>query len=980
MLSVSPWSVSDTDEIRQLTAHFASDYNRIEVAVSQLSAAGLQAAINQAAQTIEDDLIIVQMDSFAAGTAALRADIANQGKLVIDIDSWNFGGVSIVAMDGSGSTVAIGDLLARSEIVVSGNTFYNNVLYFARPDYKTCDAPAGGVAPAMRESQALLGMDEYYNDARFSHLTGTGYTTVIIDSGIYYDHVDFAGKIVYSYDFAGDFGETPDDDASDINGHGTHVASIAAAWDHGIARTADIIALKVFPDDADAGASSVDIAAALQWVIDNAALYNIVNVNMSLGGGNFQERGDYTYMFGGPEFDSHLHALGNMGIVVSVATGNAYDVYSFFGYPPGIGAPSTNTSVVSVSATYDESGRGTTYGSISQVDTIVDWAQRAPGLVDILAPGSWITAAAITGPTETREISGTSMSAPMVAGASVLAQQIAEEYLGRRLTVDEFKTITAQTGVLVVDDVDYGFEPTFADYYRIDVYAMALAIYDMGEPEPPPPSEPLYSSAQTAESITLRWDAQSATSFIIQYRIAGSSQWTEFSRRPAGSATSEVVRNLASGTEYEFRICAVNGTVQSNWSESIFVSTLPGRPPGFVSTAQTTNSVTLIWGVQSGVTGYTLQYRVAGTNAWQTWTEPAINAASATITGLSSGTSYEFRLTATNVSGADAAMASVATKGSSANANPVKPKVSNSSTLSTITLTWTHNERNTAGYTVTCTSHSIPQSQIAVTQNNGLYTAVISGLNASTTYKFSVTASNGEGKTAVTKVSAKTVKYAAPKDVKVLKNSATIGTLSLSMPTNVLPETDRYDIKVFAPKMKTNGPALATIQLTFANGTSVVTSDNADITAAVNGNRLVIGGLFSGLKYSFTVQAFSGNVDSAIAKTSGSTLKYTAVNINRVDGRVPEPALSWTVPTRNVNPADYQQFVVEVYLASDKKLKENLVGTTVIIENALGGVVTGTSTRILNLQSGEKYTIVVYALSADGVNESLTAKTSVKMA
>ena len=495
------------------------------------------------------------------------------------------------------------------------------------------------------------------------------------------------------------------------------------------------------------------------------------------------------------------------------------------------------------------------------------------------------------------------------------------------------------------------------------------------------------STVQTAGSITLHWNQQSdATGFIIQYRETGTQNWFNLALQPnRGDATSAIANNLKAGTAYQFQICAVNSCLQSAWHPAITVSTYPAVPTGFRSTAETANSITLSWNPQAGVSTYQLQYRAEGATSWQDWTSPAGNATTATVGGLVAGTKYDFRLTARNVSGSNVATTTATTKGSggssSTSTNPVKPKVSKSSTLSTITLTWNHNARN-AGYTVVCTSHpAITQDQIDVRVSGNTYTATITGLNDSTTYKFSVTASNAEGKTAVTKVSAKTTKYTAPKDIKVVKGTATISTLSLSIPANVMPETDRYDIKVFGPKMKTSGPALATIQLTFAaNGTPSVTIDDA-LSVAVEGNRLVLGGLAMNTKYSFTVQAFSGDVDSAIAKTSGKTLKYTAVKINRVDGKVPEPALSWTAP-KNGNPMDYQRFEVAVYLASDKDQMHDLVGSGLVeLAGMIGDEIIGNSTQIFGLESGVKYTITVRAISADDADvRSLFAKTSVKMA
>ena len=146
-------------------------------------------------------------------------------------------------------------------------------------------------------------------------------------------------RIVYHYDFADN-----DGNASDVNGHGSHVSSIAA----GIASGANIIHLKVLDDNGSG--NGFNIERALQWVVANAATYNVASVNLSLGSGNINR-------FVTTSFSNEYAALAAQDIVVSVASGNDFSrVNSVQGVnvlsaAPGHSPPGQIASLLSPNAT-----------------------------------------------------------------------------------------------------------------------------------------------------------------------------------------------------------------------------------------------------------------------------------------------------------------------------------------------------------------------------------------------------------------------------------------------------------------------------------------------------------------------------------------------------------------------------------------------------------------------------------------------------
>ena len=314
--------------------------------------------------------------------------------------------------------------------------------------------PSHPLPPALTQSTDLIRLDELREDSRFSHLDGSGFQTVIIDSGIDVDHPAFgpdadddgvADRIVFQHDYFSN-----DTNASDENGHGTHVTGIAAGSESGhvgMAPAAGIISLKVF--GSARSTSSFTIRQGLQWVVDNADDWNIASVNLSLGDNSNR-------VLASPSFYSaQLEALRAKDILVVAAAGNAFRDFR----AAGVSAPASDPAAIAVSASSDLSY------------TSAGYSQRHPALTDIYAPGSSILAASNGGGYVSFD--GTSMAAPHVAGIGVLAQQFAVEQLGRRLTTGEFSDLLRQSGGSFFDI------GTQADYPTLDAFALAESILAM---------------------------------------------------------------------------------------------------------------------------------------------------------------------------------------------------------------------------------------------------------------------------------------------------------------------------------------------------------------------------------------------------------------------------------------------------------------------------------------------------------------------
>ncbi|HJW30957.1 MAG TPA: fibronectin type III domain-containing protein [Saprospiraceae bacterium] len=150
----------------------------------------------------------------------------------------------------------------------------------------------------------------------------------------------------------------------------------------------------------------------------------------------------------------------------------------------------------------------------------------------------------------------------------------------------------------------------------------------------------------TSTSAKFKWDAvYGAQSYAVQIRLPGGN-WMDVPGSPT-YGTWIIVYNLAPGTTYEWRVRACCGYGQySDWTNPVQFTTLGSScdPPGWLGTTNITQtSATFEWDAVPGAVSYTVQKRITG-GTWYDLPGSPFTGTWVNVTGLQSGTAYEWRV------------------------------------------------------------------------------------------------------------------------------------------------------------------------------------------------------------------------------------------------------------------------------------------------------------------------------------------------
>ncbi len=519
-------------------------------------------------------------------------------------------------------------------------------------------------------------------------------------------------------------------------------------------------------------------------------------------------------------------------------------------------------------------------------------------------------------------------------------------------------------------------------------------------------------------SVSLSWSAPSSgsapTSYVITPYIGSTAQSTT-TVTGTPPATSATVSGLTSGTAYTFTVQAVNGAgsgpVSAPSSPVTPQPPLPPAAPTAVTAVPATAQALVSWTAPasngSPITGYTVTPYIG--SAAQTPVQAGGSATSATVTGLTNGTSYTFKVAATNAGGTGSASSAsnavtpqdtifdfaTPTTIDSGDTSSVELGVQfRSATAGTIngirfykaaTNTGTHiGSLWTAGGTLLASATF--SGETASGWQNVTFSSPVS-ISANTTYVAGYLAPNGH-------YSATNAAFASAGvtngPLTALANTAASDGVyaysgSSTFPSSTWNATNYYvdvDFQPAVPPGQVTGvsgtPGAGSVSLSWSAPSSggaptsyVITpyigstaQSTTTVTGSPPGTSATVSGLTAGTAYTFTVQAVnaagSGPASAPSSPVTPNPPAPPAAPTGVSAAAASSQALvSWTAPSGSVT-----GYTVTPY-----------IGSTAQTPKQVGGSITSTS--LTGLTNGTGYTFKVSATNAGGTGSASTASNAV---
>lgn len=442
--------------------------------------------------------------------------------------------------------------------------------------------------------------------------------------------------------------------------------------------------------------------------------------------------------------------------------------------------------------------------------------------------------------------------------------------------------------------------------------------------------------------VDLSWSAPASDggATITGYKVYQSTDDVSFSEVATPSGTSQSITSLTNGTTYYFKVAAVNsvGTGTQTSSVNATPATTPGVPQSLAQTAGDTQ-VDLSWSAPasnggSAVTGYKV-YQSTDDVSFSEVATPS--GTSQTITSLTNGTTYYFKVAAVNAEGTGSQTSSVSSTPTAAATAPGVPQSLAASRGNTqVDLSWSapasDGGATITGYKVYQSTDDVSYSEVATPSGT---TQTITSLTNGTTYYFKVAAVNSVG-TGTQTSSVSAVPATTP-----------------GVPQSLAASHGNAQVALTWSAPASNGGTAVTGYKVYQSTDNVSFSE----VATPSGTSQTVTSLTNGTQYYFKVAAVNavgtGSQTSSVNATPATT-PAAPTSLAATNGDT-QSVLTWTAPT-NTGGSAITGYKVKWGATS------GFPGNAAIIST---GSTSATYTKT-SLTNGTQYSFQVAAINAEG--------------
>lgn len=296
----------------------------------------------------------------------------------------------------------------------------------------------------------------------------------------------------------------------------------------------------------------------------------------------------------------------------------------------------------------------------------------------------------------------------------------------------------------------------------------------------------LNCSTQSTTQINLSWTDNSNAEDGFKIERASPS-CSGFSQIGTDAASPYSSTGLSAGTSYCYRVSAYTEFADSSYSNTDTCVTAvapPTYPPGISASALSTSSIYIDWIDVSGETGYKVEQGDANCSNFSQINTTGADVSEYTATGLSTGTTYCYRVRAYN-SGGDSSYSNNASATTLINAP--SSLTATAASISQINLSWTDNSTGETGFKIYRATGSC--SGLAFLTNVAANSVSYSdtSLAEGTTYCYYVTSYTGYLESSASNNDSATTTLSAPSGLGCVTQSA--NQINLSWTDNSVGET-----------------------------------------------------------------------------------------------------------------------------------------------------------------------------------------------